>query len=308
MIIRDKPNLFKLFFVIHGSIVPKILPEIIVITIISTIVSFMNSEYPNLFPKISITAMTLLGVSLSIFLGFRNNACYDRWWEARKLWGQIIIESRSFSRQILSYIGSRDKKSEKFKKRLVFLTIAFNVSLCHKMRGTQSREDIIRYLDRSDVAKLNHAHNAPDMILRLMSDTLGNCKESMSLSDFLVQSLDDRIISMSTAQAGCERIKNTPLPFAYMLLVQRTAYLYCLLLPFGVVSALGLATPVFCAIVAYTFFGLDYLSGELEDPFGVAANDLALKYMTREIEIELLESIGEKDVPKSLLVKGYKLM
>lgn len=307
MVVRDKPNLINLFLVIHGSIVPRILPQIFIITLIGTVVALVDYYYPSIFPNLSVSSMALLGISLSIFLGFRNNACYGRWWEARQLWGQLIVDSRSLSRQIISYVDNRNNNATKVQNRLVFLTVAFNIALRHKMRETDPWTDISRYLEPDDITVLKSAHNVPDMILRLMADKLGKCKHKGMLSDFLVQNLDDRITSMATAQAGCERIKNTPLPFAYMLLVQRTAYLYCLLLPFGIVSALGMVTPVFCAIVAYTFFGLDALSGELEEPFGLAPNDLALNFMTTEIEIELLESVGEHQRPNPVEPVDFQL-
>ena len=116
-----------------------------------------------------------------------------------------------------------------------------------------------------------------------------------------------RITSMAAVQAACERIQNTPLPFAYMLLVQRTAYLYCFILPFGIVATQGFITPLFCAIVAYTFFGLDALSEELEEPFGVSANDLALSAMSRTVEINLLEVLGETVLPNPIEPQNHRL-
>ena len=140
-----------------------------------------------------------------------------------------------------------------------------------------------------------------------MGKKLGTCRHKNLLSDFLIQSLDDHITSMAAVQAACERIQNTPLPFAYMLLVQRTAYLYCFILPFGIVASQGLLTPLFCAIVAYTFFGLDALSEELEEPFSLTANGLALSAMSRSTEINLLEILGEIELPEPIQAVKYCL-
>lgn len=136
---------------------------------------------------------------------------------------------------------------------------------------------------------------------------LGTCRDKNLLSDFLIQSIDEHITSMAVVQASCERIKNTPLPFAYRLLVQRTVYLYCIILPFGLVDSQGLATPLFSAIEAYTFFGLDALSEELEKPFGLSFNDLPLHAMTRSVEISLLEMMGEEDLPEEIEAKLHLL-
>lgn len=112
---------------------------------------------------------------------------------------------------------------------------------------------------------------------------------------------------MAEVQAACERIQTTPLPFAYMLLVQRTAYLYCFILPFGIVATQGLVTPLFSAIIAYTFFGLDALSEELAAPFGLSANHLPLHAISRTIEINLLDILGEKPLPDPIEAQNHRL-
>ena len=141
-----------------------------------------------------------------------------------------------------------------------------------------------------------------------MGKKLGTCRHKNLFSDFLIQTIDDNITSMATVQAGCERIQSTPLPFAYMLLVQRTAYLYCLILPFGIVGSIGLITPLFCAIITYTFFGLDALSEELEEPFGLSANDLPLSSISRGIEINLLEILGVTELPAPIQPIKHRLI
>lgn len=307
MIVRNKPNAFQLFFILRGSVVPLIFPQIAFMTMLGAIVAATQYYYPAIFPSFTLAPLALLGIALSLFLGFRNNACYDRWWEARKQWGQLIVDSRSLSRQVTSYIDGEAKGGVEVQKRMIHLTIAFNHALRHQLRQSEPWHDIEKYLEPEDIELLRQSHNLPDALLRLMGKKLGSCRHKKLLSDFLIQSLDDHITSMVSVQAACERIQNTPLPFAYMLLVQRTAYLYCLILPFGIVASQGLLTPLFCAIVAYTFFGLDALSEELEEPFGLSANDLALSAMSRNIEINLLEILGETDLPEPIHPLKHRL-
>ena len=108
-------------------------------------------------------------------------------------------------------------------------------------------------------------------------------------------------------QAACERIHNTPAPFAYSLLLHRTAWLFCLLLPFGLVDVLGPFTPLVVIIVAYTFFGLDALGDELQEPFGLSDNSLPLRAIVRTIEIDLLDGLGVQPLPPSLKTSDYVL-
>src|SRR5690349_17822909 len=101
MIVRDRPNLFQLFFIVRGSIVRRILPQIIAIFLLSMLIVWGHEQRPNLVVSFNGSALSLLGIALSIFLGFRNNACYDRWWEGRRDWGQLVYLARGFARQTL---------------------------------------------------------------------------------------------------------------------------------------------------------------------------------------------------------------
>lgn len=305
MIVRRSSNAFQLFFILRGSIIPLIYPQIIFIALLGAGIVAIHDYYPALFPSFTLAPLALLGVALSLFLGFRNNASYDRWWEARKLWGQLIVDSRSLSRQILSYIDGSTKIGADTQKRMTYLIIAFSHSLRHQLRESDPWPEIEKYLTPNDIESLRQSKNKTDMLLRLIGHELGNCRRNALLPDLLIQNFDERITSMASIQAGCERIKNTPLPFAYMLLVHRTAYLYCFILPFGIVASMGILTPFFCAVVAYTFFGLDALSEELEEPFGLLGNDLALTSMSRTIEIDLLSSLGETELPDPIKVVNH---
>lgn len=307
MIVRDKPNAFKLFFILRGSIVPHILPQIVVITLIGVLVAGLQQSYPGLFPNYSTAPFALLGIALSLFLGFRNNACYDRWWEARQLWGQLIVDSRSLARQVVSYIDDQQTGTQQGPHRLVHLNIAFSHALKHHLRDSDPWDEINGYLEEQDRLELQNSRNLPDALLRLMGRELASFLKRGQLPDILVHTLDNRITSMAGVLAACERIQSTPLPFAYMLLVHRTAYLYCFLLPFGLVGSLGFATPLIGAIVAYTFFGLDRLSEELEEPFGLSPYDLALNALTRTIEINLRETLGETELPEFIQPKDHRL-
>ncbi len=307
MIVRDQPSPWVLFFILRGSITTQILPQIIFIAGIGTVVAWLQIHYSDIFPSYSTGPFMLLGVALSLFLGFRNNACYDRWWEARRHWGQLIVDARSIARQVNSYLDDETDECRRIKQRMIRLAIAFSHTLRHQLRRTDPWNDISPYLETGDLTQLKSSRNLADKILFLMHQELALCLKQGLLSDIIVRAIDDRLTSLTNVQAACERIQNTRLPFAYMLLVQRTAYLYCFLLPFGLVSSLGMATPLACAIVAYTFFGLDALSAELGDPFGLAPNHLALNAMTRTIEIDLLETLGETGLPQPLEPTNHML-
>ncbi|ERL54751.1 bestrophin family protein [Psychrobacter aquaticus] len=306
MIVRQQPHPFKIFFAFRGSIIPKIYPQILLVTILSTVITIIQHWVPDSFPYYGTATFTLLGIALSLFLGFRNNASYQRWWEARGLWGQLVYDSRGLTRQLLSFIDEEDETGHTAQKSMVHLTIAFAHAVRHRLRGTEPWQDIERFVNPIHHASMRQAHNLPDYLMRLLGKQLGDIRCQQLTSEHMVQNMDERLTSMTIVLAACERIHNTPLPFAYMLLVHRTTYLYCIMLPFGLVASLGWATPLICAVIAYTFFGLDALSEELEEPFGLAANQLPLTALSRTIEINLLEALGDTDIPSDIApIKGY---
>jgi putative membrane protein len=307
MIVRARPNAFQLLYIMRGSVVPRILLRLITITVLSGVVVWLHRQFPVYFPDYTAAPFTLLGLALSIFLGFRNNACFDRWWEARRQWGQLIVELRSFGREIAALMPGTDPETVKLRRRMLHRGIAYAYALADSLRATAHGAELERYLDTEEHRRMTARSSHPDALLREMAGDLAAALRDGRLSDILYQGLVTHLTAISGIQAACERIRHTPLPFAYTLLLHRTAYLFCLLLPFGLVDNLGFATPLAAAIVAYTFFGLDELGDELEEPFGLAENDLPLKAMARMIEISLLETLGETEIPAPLLPENYVL-
>ncbi|RAS17880.1 bestrophin family protein [Ensifer adhaerens] len=301
MIVRNRPTLLKLFFILRGSVIQRIFPQVLFVFALSAFVVWAHRVDPGLVPSVSSGPFALLGIALSVFLGFRNNACYDRWWEARKDWGQLIFTARDLARQTLILVGTE-------RQRLLDITIAFGHALvCHLRPGSDVGRPLAR-LPTDLVAGYKASRNGPDFLLREMGGILAELHGTGTISDFQWAQLDGTLGKMSAMLAACERIRNTPVPFGYTLLLHRTAYLFCFLLPFGFADALGWATPFVTALVAYTFFGLDALGDELEEPFGVLPNDLPIVALAETIEINLREALGETNLPPLPQPKNYILM
>ncbi len=225
MIIRPKLNWFRLLFVWCGSVLPQLLPRLGLIFALSLLAIFMHDHMRQYPIGLGTPPFALVGIALAVFLGFRNSASYERWWEGRKLWGALLNASRSLARQALSHAEAPDR--------------------------AQSR----RFLASLDgYALMSMQHN-----LNTLSDVIG----------------------------GCERIAATPLPFSYSVMIHRTIYLFCVLLPFGLVDGADLLTPLFSLLVAYAFMALEAIAAQIEDPFGMEENDLALNAICATIETAL---------------------
>ncbi len=298
MIVRGRPSGIRLFFIFRGSVLSQIWKVLLVNIVLAILVTWSHGDIYS--KKITLTSIpfALIGLPLAIFLGFRNNATYDRYCEGRKLWGEIVLQSRNFSRQCLSLIEYSkpigiDLSLEDVRVRMIYRTIAFSHALRHLLRDTDASSDLKSLLAHNEWQQTALATNIPDFLMHQMGSDLRLCISEKRIDPCLAASVDSTLSSMTAAAASCERIKSTPIPFSYTLMLHRTAYLYCFLLPFGLVDTIGFMTPFVVGIVAYTFFGLDALGDEIEEPFGNAPNDLALDAICRSIEINLRESVGE---------------
>jgi ion channel-forming bestrophin family protein len=308
MIVRPKPNLLQLFLIVRGSIIVRIFPQVLAVFLLSTLVVWAHKDRPDLVQALNGAPFSLLGIALSVFLGFRANACYDRWWEARKQWGALITVARALSRQSLMLDSRQDVADPVTRRRITDLAIAFCHALVSHLRPGDATataaslvpDDLRNIYDRS--------RNRPDMLLCEISSAVVSAHGKGQISDIQLQMLDATVQQMGAAQASCERIRQTPVPFGYSLLLHRTAHLFCLLLPFGFTDLLGWATPFTATLIAYTFFGLDALSDELEDPFGTGLNALPINSLATTIEINLREAMGETDLPADPRPVDYVLM
>lgn len=296
MIVRPKPNLLGILFSLKGSIAKRIALRSLLVTLLASVIVLVETLHPLYFSKVNATPFTLLGLSLSIFMSFRNNACYDRWWEGRKQLGQMIIEVRSLIRetQVLADPVARASLLR---------------GLCGFAHGLIARlrlEDETRAMQPWIVLDTGHP-NPPDQVLQHLGAEFSALAERGVISEWRYTQWETRLVSLSQVQASCERIKSTPLPFPYTLLLHRTIYLFCILLPFAMAEPLGWLTPVFTAIVSYTFFGLDEIGDDLEDPFGFDENDLPCNALVRTLEREILAAVGATELPPPLEPVEYVL-
>jgi putative membrane protein len=294
MYVRSTPTLLDLLIAWRGSILPYIAGRAVVVAIVSVVAVLMAHRLPGDIGGGAVP-FTLIGLSLSIFMSFRNSACYDRWWEARKLWGQLLIDTRSFARQT-AHLPPEHRE-------------AMLTALCGFIHGLRAR---LRGGDEQAVVQawcpIGEVVNPTDAALHAVGARLSALAADGAISEIRHTLLETRLTALSGVQAGCERIKSTPLPFAYSLLLHRTAWLFCLLLPFGLAGSIGWWTPALSLIVCYTFFGLDALGDQLEDPFGQEVNDLPLDAMTRLLERELLAALGRTDLPPLIEARDHLLL
>lgn len=297
MIVRQRTHWLKMLFIWKGSVLKKIIAQLFIITIFSVAVYYFNGKIYDYKVKLNPTVFTLIGLALAIFMGFCNTASYDRFWEGRKLWGLLVIETRSLTRQILSFIPNVDKEE---KQEIVKLISAFCWSLNYQLRDKTETKPIQHLLSEEQFRQIQGKKFIPNIILGFISDWLNEQNKKGNIDTIVLTSMNHQLNQFSNISGGCERIYNTPLPFAYSVLLHRTVYLYCFWLPFGLLDSLDWMMPLIVLLISYTFIALDAIIQEIGEPFGEEENDLALNSICRTIEFSIFE---QAEIPQGELKK-----
>ena len=295
MIVKQKLLWIQLLFRVRGSKLPETWPRILTATLIAIGVTYLEMHYDIERYTLTTTPFTIIGFALGIFLGFRNNVAYERYWEGRKLWGALVNTARSLTRQVYSivYADSDSEELEQFRRRFVKRVIAFAHALRHHLRDTDPIEEISDFLLPEDLLEVVNSAHRPVAILQQFGRDLAFAREKGWIHELNLPEIDRQLVELSNILGGCERIKNTPIPFTYTFLLHRLVAFYCLFLPFGLVDTTTILTPFVVFLVSHAFFGLDAVGEEIEQPFETDPNDLPLNAISRNIELNLLELIKE---------------
>ncbi len=237
--------------------------------------------------------LPLLGSAIAIIVTFRNNAAYNRWWEARGLWGQVVNNSRSLARGVIAW-----SDDAAFRQRMMRYQIAYVLALRCSLLGLPADKTIAGHLPSDAPGRLGAHANVPVAIQNAMAAELAVSRRSGNLDAIGVSSLEQTLSALADAQGGLERIKKTPLARQYTQFPQVFVAIYCLLLPLGLVHDLGLLTPIGSTIVGFMFLALDQIGEDLQDPFEGSVHDIPMQAITRTIEIDLLQAIGSDSIPE----------
>ncbi|MCC9608826.1 hypothetical protein LOC68_08320 [Blastopirellula sp. JC732] len=293
---------------------------------LSIAVYFLHYELaiPNL--TVPFEAVALLSTALAIFLGFKNNNAYDRWWEARKIWGMLVNYSRAWGREVLTLgIDESGKPSEElaqWQRRLIYRHIAFVHALRVFLRQrraynkyqdeffetSNTYDDIRPFLTTDEAEEVLAKDNPPNYLLMIQGRELQEAYQRGWLSDYRFVKLSQTLTEFNNHQGMSERIKNTPLPRAYSYYSRIFVFLHGTLVPFAFVDFLGVFNIPLAMLINFIFLSLDQIGERTEDPFENRPGDTPLTSISVTIEGNLKEMLGETDMPeKPAMIKGIVL-
>jgi putative membrane protein len=242
-------------------------------------------------PRIAIPAGVhgLVGTAMGLLLVFRTNASYDRFWEGRRSWGNLINETRNLGRVASVYLEDEPARRD----AVVCWTIAFAYASMNSLRGVAGLGPVADRLPPDEVRAALSAPNVPLHVGVRITRLLAGARADGRLSDILLVMIDQNVQLLIDYLGACQRIHTTPLPFAYMVHLRRALILFTFTLPFALVKDFGMATVLVTLLTAYIFFGIEEIGVEIENPFGLDENDLPLDRFCATIERDLLALIGE---------------
>ncbi|MBJ6122333.1 bestrophin family protein [Sphingomonas mollis] len=236
--------------------------------------------------------LPLFGTALALFLGFRDNSAYERWWEGRTLWGAMINASRSLSRAARNFLP--DPEAHDLKRTIVLRQIAYVNALRCQLRRQDRDGEVLRFLSQGEAEPALARANAANGLLDGTGRRIADAQRRGWIDTIQQTQMEAVLVDIANAQGGMERLKNTPLPNQYRFFPTLFTHLFCILLPIGLVESLGFATPLGSTIAGLMFLAVLQIGDDLVDPFANTVHDVPLSAMCRTIEIDLLQSIGDE--------------
>ena len=265
--------------------------------VIAIIASIITYRIDSGLPSMPINVPAFLGTAIAVLLSFKLGQSYDRWWEARKIWGTIVNESRSFTLQLQSFITPGN---EQVIRQLAFRQIAWCYSLGQSLRGLDPLENLKKYISEDDIKKISTQNNKPLAILQLNTLQIADLKNNGKIDIRSHIYISTTLANFSTAMGMAERIKSTVFPVPYRVFLHLMIYLFVITLSIS----LGVVKPVYeiplLFIISSGFFVLEKTATLLQDPFENKPADTPVTTIATNIEINIRQLLKETEIPEPL--------
>lgn len=288
MLLKDKIPL--------GYVLGKVKYELVVVVLYAAVVALLFRTLDVTDITIPIAVPTIMGTVISLLLAFRSNQAYDRWWEARNIWGAIVNDSRSLTRQVLSFAAEgvyEEEEFRHFRKAFVKRQIAWTYSLGQSLRRTNGIQGLERLVSRRELQQVQHYDNKPNALLDLHGRDIAYALQKGWINAYQHVELDKTLTRLCDSMGKCERIKNTVFPVTYSLYLHFTILFFILLLPFSVIDFFGWAEVPLVTAIAASFLLIEKMAIQLQDPFENKPTDTPMTTISRTIERDLNQMLND---------------
>ncbi|WP_344765162.1 bestrophin family protein [Pedobacter ginsengiterrae] len=283
----------------------KVRVELLYVLLIGLAVYYLTSVFRSLIPEMPLGIPAFLGTAISVILSFKLNQSYDRWWEARKIWGSIVNDSRTFVLQLQSFIYPVDQHSI---RTISFRHIAWCHSLSRALRGKDGAAHLEEYLSEQDMLKIQKQNNKHLAILQLNTLHIAKLREEDKLNVFSHVQLNNTLVNFSNAMGMAERIKSTVFPVTYRYFLHLAIYLFIITLSISLRDIESYFEIPLLMVISAAFFLLEKTASHMENPFSDLPTDTAMTSICNTIEINLKQLLGEEKVPDVLTTDTFYIM
>lgn len=277
--------------------------DLLIVSVFSIFIFFFKIYVVNLDIPLSIG--TFLGTAIALLLSFKLSQSYDRWWEARKIWGAIVNDSRSFVVQLKQFNKESDNG---IIKTMSYRQIAWCYALGSYLRKLDAPDNLEDYISPEELFTLRDKNHIPLALLDSNAQNVRNLHKEKSLNDFQQIQLDSTITSLTASMGMAERIKNTVFPRTYRNVLHFFIYIFLLLLSLALENVYGFLEIPLLILISIPFFMLEKIAFVIQDPFENKPTDTAMTSIARAIEINIKELLGEKELPEPLKANGFYIM
>lgn len=251
--------------------------------VIVTVDFMLFLDYKYSFPAMP---LTLLGSALVVLTSFRNSSAYNRWWEARTLWGALVNSSRSFARQVLTLIEDDDGPNP-VKAVLLHRHVAYVKCLSAHLKGGLCGEDVQKLISPEEFERRHSTNNFPNDLLSVSAMLIAREYQAGRLDSIRLARIESTLVDISNCQGGMERIANTPLPYPYVVFPRLFITLFCLIVPIGLVETLEWFTPLASTVVGFMLLAIEKIGTDLQSPFRASEHEIQMKALCENIERNL---------------------
>lgn len=308
MIVKRNFDVRKVFWNIRYEVFSSLFVSVVIYTL--QIFQVLEASLP-------FSIVSILGSALAIFIAFRNQSSYSRWWEARTLWGGIINSSRVLARLIITFTDSHNHqpsydrvRSDLFKKDVVYKVIAWSHALRLHLRQQDDWEELKPLLSDLEYSTMILQQNKPNYLHLLSGKKIYEAMSTGILGGFDSFQMEGQLLALANYQGGCERIKNTPLPMNYQYFTKLFLYVFIFVLPFCLIGDFSnmnisyLVIPI-SFVITFVFAVMNKVGEINENPFENQISDIPMTALCNTIERDLREMLGETIPSKIIAKNGY---
>lgn len=286
MIVYNPKSWISLVFSFRKSDTIRILfIPIISMAIFTTLIAYVEINYLKNtdYLKNLMTVYSLIGFVISMLLVFRTNTAYDRWWEGRKKWGELINHSRNLSLKLVAIIT--DKEELNFYERMI-PNFAFTMKT-HLKNGIDNWQELSLTADELKI--LQSKEHVPAHIVKMLYGRVYELKKAGKITEIDFLALDENLNALLDICGACERIKRTPIPYSYSMFLKKFILMYVITIPIALVPILGYLSALIATFIFYILMSIEIIAEEIEDPFGDDDNDLPTDMMSNTIKRNVVE-------------------